>query len=221
MKKLLLVSTFACLAFSMSAQFSIGLSVGANQTYWQWYIKSLETEIGSKPAFGNRVALLGEWQISPLIGLRAELGTQLKRSYSGQLEFPDMLSTAKRWENYREVDGTLLIQVSPIKKMRAIYLVGGASFGTFTEAWQTIKGEGPEFESEGRISNEISLEDKHIRSFIPFAEMGLGANIPIGERFSLKFEGRYQYDVAGYVDHPNVDAHVNTLMLTGGFLYRL
>ena len=69
-----------CLSFSANAQFAVGVSAGANMTFWEWYMKSLDFDLGYEPALSWRSALAADWSLSPVIGLRVELSYQTWRN---------------------------------------------------------------------------------------------------------------------------------------------
>ncbi|MBK9338273.1 MAG: hypothetical protein IPM98_17655 [Lewinellaceae bacterium] len=66
-----------CLAFSANAQVSLGVSGGANMTYWKWKIKAFNYDLDFDPALGWRSAVVADWRLTSVLGLRAELGYQV------------------------------------------------------------------------------------------------------------------------------------------------
>lgn len=220
MKKLTLL--LLCFGISASAfsQVYLGLSSSATQSYWKWHIKNLGFDIDFEPALGYRGAVLGEWQVSPIVGVRAEFATQVKRNKLSDLEFSDG-SKATSWENFQFWEGSLLLQFSPLKKLPDTYLLTGTTFGRMEKAWHVIKGSGPEFEAEKKHKSEKDLENSFFNRNAHAVDFGLGNNFPLGKTSRLKIEARYQLSLSDLAKSDNVDASVSSLLLTVGYLHRL
>jgi hypothetical protein len=79
-----LFSAFALalgLSCSAYAQFAVGVSAGANMTFWEWHYQMRWTSTWAtsrRLAGARRVA--ADWSLSPVIGLRAELSYQTWRN---------------------------------------------------------------------------------------------------------------------------------------------
>ena len=219
MKNLLLAFAFACLATPAFSQFHIGLSGGANWSFWTWKIKSLNTDIDYEPALGWRAAVLGEWQMNPILGLRAEFGTQVKANKLSALEFTDMVSTATSHGYYQYWEGSMLVQCSPVKKFRQVYLLAGGTAGRLEKASnRLIRTEaGKEFSSK----NSIDIKGPNWNRNAFAADFGLGGNIPLGPNSKIKVEARYQYSLSNLLANDNVDASISPLLLNVGYLHRL
>ena len=227
MKHLLLALALAFSATPAFSQFYLGLSGGTNLSFWSWHIKSLNTDIDYEPAMGWRAAVLGEWQINSMIGLRAEFGTQIKANQmTTNFIFPsDILSGNYNGspghfrENYQYWEGSLLAQFSPLKKVKALYVVGGVSAGRLDKAWSKVEGTeaGREFSSK----SDIDLDYRNWNQNALAADFGLGGNIPLGANSKIKVEARYQYNFTEISKHENVDARVNSMLFNVGYLHRL
>ncbi len=227
MKHLLLTLLFASLTTASFAQFRLGLSAGANRSFWNWKIKSLDHNIDYLPSMGWRAAILGEWQITPLLGIQAALGTQVKvnKLPSSILFESDLLSgnipRKPRYfrEHYKYWEGSLLMQVSPIKNFRYTYLLAGGTMGRLGKAWNTLSGT----EDEERIlfKNPIDTKNPNWNRNALAADFGIGGNIPLDANSSIKIEGRFQYGLSNLSSHDNVDASVSSLFFNMGYLHRL
>lgn len=216
----LLLCTLATTAFS---QVSIGLSASANQSFWKWQIKDPSINLNYEPAIGWRSAVMGEWQISPIVGVRAEFGKQVKRNKDSKLEITDDTGApidAKGSENYQFWEGSLLMQISPIKKFPNTYLLAGATYGRLTNACRVIKG-GIDLEGGNKSNFDIDIENSFYNKNAHATDFGLGSNIPLGKTSSLKIEGRFQYSLSNLSTSDNVEASISPLMLTVGYLHRL
>lgn len=227
MKHFLLALALAFSATPAFSQFYLGLNGGANLSFWSWHIKNLNTDIDYEPAMGWRAAVAGEWQINPLVGLRAEFGTQIKANQmTTNFIFPsDIISgdldgnPGHYRENYQYWEGSLLAQISPLKKVRLLYLVGGISAGRLDQAWSKVKGTeaGKEFASK----SDIRIDYRNWNPNAVAVDFGLGGNIPLGPNSKIKVEARYQYNFTEISQHENVDAWVNSMLFNVGYMHRL
>ena len=218
MKNLFLVIAFACLANTSFAQFSIGLTAGGNASHLKWYLKSLDEDLGYENALGWRAALLSEWQVSPLLALRAEIAGQLK-SHKIKLESDITNHSGYLRDHYQYWEGSLLAQVSPLKKIRQMYLLAGCTAGRLTKAWQKID-EGL-VEGGSSIKRDLDLDENYFNRNAFAADFGIGGNIPLGAVSSLKIEGRYQLGLSNFSSHDNVEARNNTFIFSVGYLHRI
>ncbi len=220
MKHLFLTLAFAaCWAAPAFSQFHFGLSGSANLSFWDWHIKSLDTDIDYEPGMGWRYAAMGEWQAAPWIGLRAELGTQVKSNKLAGLQFPDMISTGNYRERYQYWEGSLLLELFPVKKWRAVYLLGGATAGNLgrgrTKVCITENGE------KSCNTTPIDLSGPNYNRSAFSLDGGIGGNVPLGALSRLKIEGRFQYGLSNFSKNDNVDARVSSVLFTLGYLHRL
>ncbi len=221
MKKLPILLLCIGISASTFAQVYLGLSASANQSYWQWNIKTLGFDLGLEPALGYRGAVLGEWQVSPTAAVRAEFATQVKRNKLSGLEFGDGESRATAWESFQFWEGSLLLQLSPLKKLPHAYALIGASYGRIEKAWNVLKGSGPAFEGDERRKSDIDIKNGYYNRNAHAADFGIGNNFPLGKISSLKIEARYQLSLSNLSNTNNVDASVSSLLLSVGYLHRL
>lgn len=221
MKNLLLAFAFACLAIPSFGQFSLGLSASVNNSYWKWHIISLNHDIDYKSDFGYRAALMGEYRFSRILTARAEFGTQ-KKANSLAIDVPDGtgINIAHGFfnENYRFWEGSLLVQISPLKKVSPLYLLLGGTYGRLSNGWQHV--EGVVF-SDGKHVSKIDLDPTQYNLNSVASDFGLGWNVQLGASNQIKIEGRFQYTLTDFSSHENVDAKASPLMLTVGYLHRL
>jgi hypothetical protein len=61
-----------CLTFSANAQVSLGVSGGANTTFWKWHIKPLNTDLDYEPGLGWRTAAVADWRLTSILGLQVD-----------------------------------------------------------------------------------------------------------------------------------------------------
>lgn len=227
MKNLLLIIGFAFLATPSYSQFHVGVSGAANLSFWTWHIKSLDTDIDYEPAMGWRTAVLGAWQINPMVGLRAEFGTQVKANkMTKNLIFEtDLLAgdfDGTPWafrEFFQYWEGSVLAQLSPIKKFKFVYLMAGGTAGRLEKAWKTSKGSeaGMKFSS----NSSIDIKTRHWNRNAFAADFGLGVHYPLGANGKIKVETRYQYSLSNLSANENVEASIRSLLLSVAYLHRL
>ncbi len=222
MKSYLIILAFTCLAAPLFAQFSLGLTAGTNMSYWKWHNQDPAYEINFEPALGWRAAVLGEWQISPLLGLRTEIGAQVK-SNKGGIEYSDdqggVIPGATAHQHFQYWEGSLLLQLSPVKKIKQVYLLAGCSAGRLVKGWRNVSGSAvPDAYTRNQ---SIALDENKIDRNALMADVGLGGNIPLGAHNSLKIEGRYQHGLTNFSTISNVDRRVSALILSVGYLHRL
>jgi hypothetical protein len=227
MKHPLIALVFIFLSSNAFAQVHIGLSSGPNLSFWTWEIKAVHYDLGFEPAVGFRTVALGEWVVSPVLGVRAELGAQLKANKTiKNLVFPsDIIAgnfNGTPWkfrEYYHYWEGSLLVQVSPLKKIRALYLLAGGTVGRLENGWKTTSGSEAGNKSSSRESIEVKDGNWNRTAFT--ADLGLGGNIPLGKYSILKVEGRFQYGLSQLAQSNMVDARLSSCILTVGYLHRL
>lgn len=227
MKNVLCCFFFAILVTPGFAQFHIGLSTGANLSFWKWDIKSLNTDIGYEPAMGYRGAGLAEYQISALFGARIEVGFQQKankitKNLVFESGYPggdlDRTSGVFR-EKYQFWEASALAQIAPLKKFRQAYLLAGCTAGKLQKGWKTANGyeAGMKFSSK----DDIDLSDPNWNRNAFAADFGLGGNFPLGANSKIKVEARFQYSLSNLSNSDNVDAGVSPLILNIGYMHRL
>ncbi len=227
MKNLFCCILLAFGAGPVFAQFHIGLSTGANLSFWTWEIKSLNTDIDYEPAMGWRGAVLAEYQITPVFGARIEAGTQLKankitRNLVFESGYPegdlDRTSGVFR-EKYQFWEVSALAQIAPIKQFRQAFLLLGCTAGKLQKGWKTAKG----LEAGMKFSKKesIDLSDPNWNRNAFAADFGVGGNFPLGANSLIKVEARFQYSLSNLSNSDNVNASVNPLILNVGYMHRL
>ena len=227
MKIHFLALAFICLASPAFAQFHIGMSAGPNISFWEWEIKSFGYNLNYDAAMGWRTALLGEWQIAPWIGVRAETGlnTKVNKRISYLVFESDLLAgnfKGSRWifrENFQYWESSLLVQINPVKRYRWAYLFSGCSSAWLQYAWRRTKGSETGIKHNSREPIDFKAPNWNRNTFS--ADFGLGANIPLNARGKLKVEGRFQYGLSNLSTSNEVDARVSSLLLNLGYLQRL
>ena len=227
MKHALIALLFIFLSPSAFAQVHVGLSAGPNLSFWTWELKELNYDLGFEPAVGMRTVVLGEWQVSPVLGVRAEVGAQVKANkIIRNLVFPsDIIAgdfDGTPWtfrDNYHYWEGSLLVQLSPLKKFRPLYLLAGGTAGRLESGWK--KTSGSEAGNKSSSKTAIDVKDGNWNRAAFAADMGLGVNIPLAKVGILKTEGRFQYGLSQLDQTNDVDARVNSLLFTLGYLHRL
>ena len=224
---LFFVLFFSGLSTYAVAQIHLGLSVGPNQSYWQWELNALKHDLGFEPAWGLRTAVFGEWQLSPVWAVRAEVGAQIKANQMRKrlLFETDILAGNFNGtififrEHYQYWEGSLLAQVSPLKKMRSLYLLAGGTLGRLQYGWKTSRGS----EAGNKFKNKsvVDVNDGNWNRMAVAADLGIGGNIPLDAHSKLKLEARFQYNFSNLAQSNDVDARVQSLLLTVGYLHRL
>jgi hypothetical protein len=226
MKHLLFALFFTFCSSHAYAQVRIGLSTGPNLSFWTWKIEALNWDLNLDPAVGTRTVVLGEWQVSPVLGVRTEMGAQFKANKDTRylLFESDILagtpgSLWKFRENYLYWEGSLLAQISPLKKVRPFYLLTGGTVGRLVSGRR--KSSGSETGIKHSSKGSIDVKDGNWNRLSITADMGLGGNIPLGKYSILKVEGRFQYGLSQLAKSNEVDARVNSVLFTLGYLHRL
>jgi hypothetical protein len=207
-----------CLTFFANAQVSLGVSGGANMTYWKWKIKTLNYDIGFDPAIGWRSAAVADWRFSPILGLRAELGYQVL-SNRMELTFTtpdDPEGESGRYnERYHCWTSSLLAGITPFRNKK-MYFLAGTSAARISAGWSRVSGDLVEPGAQTR--KKIDLENFNRTQY--FADFGAGIRFPVGKG-SLITEVRYQAGLSNLAGVPTVDARISTLGLNVGYLFQL
>jgi prepilin-type processing-associated H-X9-DG protein len=216
----LLLALVSLLTWSAQAQVSIGASVGANYSFWDWHIKNINTDLDFGPGFGYRAAVVADWHISPAIGLRADLAYQIWRnSTTLMVTFPSDPNEVEGTgsERYHNFAGSLLLRVSPFQQ-KNVYFLAGATAAHITEARRTVTIDGG---PEAGTHDQGSIDLENFNRTQVFADFGGGVKFPLGAKGSLFGEVRYQLPLTNLSGIDNVDASVNTLLLNVGYLFQL
>lgn len=219
MKKLLFCLLLVCSVAPAFAQFHLGISAGSNYTFWKWYIKSLDTNIDYKPASGWRLALLGEWQFSPKMALRAEADAQGKTNKLSHLQFPDGSNAGSYYESYQFLGGSLLLQIKPLNKTPHLFLLAGISDEWLDKAWSKLKG--ATVEGQNGNKNPIDVANGNYNRNVVLSDIGFGGDIPLDSRSKLKVEGRFQYMLNNLSSIAHVDASAHSVILSVAYLHKL
>jgi len=218
----LLVAWVSIFALSAQAQVSVGASLGANYSFWDWHVKNHNTDVTFNPGFGYRAAAVGDWHISPIIGLRADLAYQIWRNSTAlamigldgkRVPFKE----GTRSERFHSFAGSLMLQVSPFRQKR-LYFLAGATAAHITDARGTVT-----YEDNGAAFgyNSTQLIDlKNYNRTQVFADFGGGVKFPLGTKGSLFGEFRYQLPLTNLSESDNVDASVSPLLLNVGYLFQ-
>lgn len=209
MKYLYVFFFFYQISFSFSQGY-LGFSVNGNLSFWDWRIVSLNENIDYGPALGWRLTVLGGYKFLPMLGVRAELGTQLKANARDN-PFGD----GTKRELYQYLDGSLVLDVFPVKQLKSFYLLGGFSLGYLARArLDNCIGLGCE-------SFPIDLKESFYRRDLGSLDWGLGFDFRAGAHDRVRLEGRFQHRIFGFSgDDDVVDVQVNSLLLGIGYAYR-
>ncbi len=150
----------------------------------------------TSPAWSWRYAAMERVAGTPWIGLRAELGTQVKSNKLAGLQFPDMIDAqCGRSESHSS------------RKWRA---VSPGRRGT---------SRGADAGLHHRKRRKILQH--HSAVIQPLGLSRIGGNVPLGALSRLKIEGRFQYGLSNFSKNDNVDARVSSVLFTLGYLHRL
>lgn len=212
----LLVALVSMLTLSAQAQVSVGVSAGANMSFWRWHIKNINTDLTFDPGIGYRAAAVADWRIGPVLGLRAEMGYQvLRSSTASKITTPaNPVEVDGHFnESYHTWAGSLMASVTPFRQKR-LYFLAGTSFAAITEAWN----------SAGADSDDLTwtaIDLKNYNRNQVFADFGAGMKFPIGPKGTLFAELRYQLPLTNLSKIENVDAAINTIGLNVGYLFQL
>ena len=213
----------AFLAFSAQAQVSVGASIGANYSFWGWHVKNINTDVTFDPGFGYRAAVVGDWRINPVIGLRADLAYQIWRNSTAlamigldgkRVPFKE----GARSERFHSFAGSLMLQVSPFRQKR-LYFLAGATAAHITDTRGTVT-----YEDNGAAFGYNSTQPIDLKNYNRtqvFADFGGGVKFPLGAKGSLFSEIRYQLPLTNLSGIENVDASVSPLLLNVGCLFQL
>jgi len=210
---LVLVWAFG-LSFSTNAQFAIGVSGGANLPFRGWHFPLSNFVWHYSPAVGWRSAVVADWSLSHLIGLRAEVSYQTWRNridVSGNVPVPELFDPYKAPESFHNVAGSLLTKVTPFRR-KSVYFLAGTSAARITEAWEGFKSDWPFSRRKIDLTNFNRVQY--------FADLGAGMRFPLGAKGFLFAEARYQIGLTNFDNMPTVDASIQVLGLNIGYLYQ-
>ncbi len=227
MKNSLLILAFTWLTSPAFAQFHLGFSSGANLSFWTRGINSLNFSSGYEPALGWRAAAIGEWQLSPSAVLRAELGSQIKANktvrtliFETDIQSGNFQGTPWTfYERYQYWEGSLLWQISPLKKAKPLYLLMGGTMGYLGQAWRKVKGA----EESSYFSKKYPIDpsDSNWNRNAFALDFGLGGNIPLGKNSKIKVETRYQHSLLDLSTDNDLDTRTHSLLFNVAYLHRL
>lgn len=209
----------AVLALNARAQFSIGLSAGPNLTFWKWEVAG--TDLNLKAHHGARGAFLAEWQANTWLGIRGEMGYQIRTSLIKLdlvLEDGTMISGIKLLDRYHFLESSMLAKVSPLAKERNLFFLAGATYTHMAQIWHKISGAASL--NAGWEKQEIN--DEAIERNQLMAEFGAGMAFPVTNSGRFNLEVRCQLGFADFIQSPNSEeGRYSTVLFTAGYLLRL
>ena len=205
------------------AQLSIGVSGGANLSFWQWTVQTpnFHVDLDFQSHLSYRTAVHAEYAFSPVLSLRADVANQVisnKHTHltdANGVEVPNSRINS----NYNTWGGSLQVKVSPVGKVRNLYFLAGPTVTCITNGWKSIQG----VQIEGGVPRKstIDLDVEKIRRQQWIADLGLGYGFPLGAKSRLAAEIRYQYGLSNFSTASTVDAQVESALLTLGYFYQL
>lgn len=213
------ITAFVLLLFTgttLCAQLSIGPSVSANLTFWDWTIKPLG-KIDVDPILNYRLAVPIVYTLSNRVELRAEAA--YARRTQGNFEVTDENgnNAVKANVTYQYWEGSLLGAVRPFSRMRSLYLLGGATVARLTDS--------AIFDAKGKSASEIGGDRKIPNDFDQFnkinwmADIGLGYSKRIGPKGSLFLEMRVQKNLKNTIKSDLVSIDHTTFLLSVSYLH--
>jgi hypothetical protein len=222
MKNILLTLGLLLSINSLFAQFSIGLSAGANYTFWNIHLASSDVSLGVMPALAGRAGLQGAYRFSPSAALRMELGTQIKGNKQ-EIEFTDvngsLLTTGTVREYFQYYEGGLLVQLSPFAPNRNLYILAGANLGRMQKGWRIFSQEVVEDKINQRQA--IDIDNSYYNRNVLSGDFGLGWTIGLSRRSHLQLEGRYQHAFTPFSKLENVKASANPFIFNLAYIFNI
>lgn len=214
---LIAAALFLSITVTTKAQFSVGVSAGANVTFWDWYLEALELDLYD-PGPGFRFDLNGEYQFTPGLALRGEMAYQ-RFSNRFDAEITDVNGgpsgqTFRHATIYNSIGGSLLLKFFPLKKVPGMYLVTGPTFANITGGWWRVPGGAV----EGRDKpwrQHFDIKGSHIRADQWLADIGLGYAQAIGAKNRVAVECRFQHGLTSIAN--SIDSRIQTVLLTVGY----
>jgi hypothetical protein len=228
MKKYSLLIAFVLCIHALFAQIRVGLTGGANYTFWKWEVDNLPGGVfQNDPAFGWRAGVLAEIPLKQQLSLRAEFGTQVnangeRKSFVFETDILSGDFDGSQYiyrENYQFWQGSILAEVKPLRKVSWLYFVAGATGGRLTKAWTSFKALEPDKEQIKGTQILIENDNWHHNQFS--ADLGLGANIPLGKAITLKLESRVQYHFSELDDLDTVHSRLFPILLNLACVYQI
>ena len=215
----LLFSSACC--FSLMAQWSAGLSGGATLNFLEWKIQPLQVDLAFDPHLGWRTAGHLEYAFSPAAALRADMAYQVIGSNLSDLtdENGEVIN-GKFVNTYHTVGGSLLLKISPVKRVQNLYLLAGPTVAQIIRGHKQLKVKFPG-QVENRDKQKIDLDADKIRRTHWIADLGIGYGIACGARGRIAAECRYQYGLSDFSTSEQVKARMQTVLLTAGYFYSL
>ncbi|MBK8968152.1 MAG: PorT family protein [Lewinellaceae bacterium] len=208
------------LAVCSNAQFSVGISTGANVSFWEWRMEALNLDLDYDPGLGFRTALQAGYQLTPGFGLQLE-GAFQRISNRLDVEITDANGSSTGQMHristvFNSVGGSLLLKFSPLKKLPGLYLATGPTFVHFTDGWWRIPGGAV----EGRPKawrDHFKLNESPARPDQWLADFGLGYAHGFGGKNRLAVDLRFQHGLNNFSDVEGINARVQNLLLSVGF----
>lgn len=201
---------------TLCAQLSVGPSVSANLTFWDWNIEPLGN-LDLDPVLNYRLAVPVVYTLSNRVDLRAEAA--YARRTQGNFEVTDENgnNAVKANITYQYWEGSLLGAVRPFSRMRSLYLLGGATVGRLTDS--------AIFDAKGKSASELGVDRKIPNDFDQFnktnwmADIGLGSSKRIGPKGSLFIEMRVQKNLKNAIKSDLASIDYTTFLLSVGYLH--
>lgn len=203
---------------TLCAQLSVGPSVSANLTFWDWSIAPLG-KIDFDPALNYRLAVPVVYTLSNRVELRAEAA--YARRTQGNLEVTDENGNdaVKASITYQYWEGSLLGAVRPFSRMRALYLLGGATMARLTDSaiFDTKGKSASGFGGDRKIPNDFD----QLNRINWMVDIGVGSSKRIGPKGSIFVEMRLQKNLIDVAKSAQASIDYTTFLLSAGYLHHL
>ncbi len=210
---------FFSIVFTAQAQWSAGISGGANLTFWKWQFTNTNYDIDYEPGLAWRAAMQLEYKFSPMLSVRAELANQAFSRRITDLTDENGVTIPDSWssEYFNTFGGCLLAKVVPFKKEHGPYLLAGPGLAFITDARGKLSANLVEAYDLPR-KQKIELNNLQINREQWLADVGIGYMISFKGANHLSAEFRYQIGLGKFSNSPFVDSNFKSALLSLGYL---
>lgn len=219
---LILLAVAAIFPFQLPAQWSLGLSGGANLSFRSWEISRSSGTTGYKHTAGWNVAAFADRTVSPALAFRIESGTRLWRNrmtYSftqviGGVNsaFNDLVD-----ESFLVWSTTCMARLTPFPN-KNMYLLAGPELSCFVNGLQGFSSSNPNQTGGETISwIWINFDNYPIHRVYYLFNFGFGKSFRLGQHSRLLVECRYQLGPANLSKSELISGKMDAVQLSIGY----
>lgn len=226
LRYLILIVLLAISPFRLSAQWSLGVSGGANLSFRTWEVHGASGKTGYKHTAGWNVAAFADRILSPALAVRLESGSRLWRNrITYTYTTRNILGNTYTVENlddesYLVWSANCMARLTPFPN-KNLYFLAGPELSYFHQGIQGYSSNKPGIYDEVVPWVWVNFDNYPIRRVYYLFNFGLGKSFKLGPHSRLLVECRYQRGPENLSKNELISGKMDALQLSVGFAHVL